>query len=303
MLTSRVLVSKKDSSINLVFPYGKGYLESRLVYRPSHQNHNNHLSLYLSSHSGCFMNCEMCHLTHSNQKSFLPANDVHLTQQLHELLDQFQTNLASQDNKIEWVYLNFMARGEPLLNPTVQERMPELFDEWENHCKKYDLKMRVNISTILPKGIKRLTLQNMFKSTPIHMYYSLYSLDPAFRMKWLPNAIDPFEALDQFKAWEEHSGVPVTFHWPVIDGHNDSPEGVDRIAQAIKARNFKGRYHLVRFNTPSPQYTEASEERMQYVLDTMSNAFPEPRKSKLIQRVGEDVYASCGTFWAPSSTE
>jgi hypothetical protein len=57
----------------------------------------------------------------------------------------------------------------------------------------------------------------------------------------------------------------------------------------------------VRFNSPSPQYKEASEESMNYVLETMASAFPDPKKSKLIQRVGEDVYASCGTFWAPNT--
>lgn len=62
----------------------------------------------------------------------------------------------------------------------------------------------------------------MFKRTPIHLYYSLYSLgmlafrfsffvcfsqiDPVFRSKWLPNAIDPYDALDQLKSWEDHSG-------------------------------------------------------------------------------------------------
>jgi hypothetical protein len=47
-----------------------------------------------------------------------------------------------------------MARGEPLLNSCVQENMPYLYKEWENFClQNYNLKMRVNISTILPKGM------------------------------------------------------------------------------------------------------------------------------------------------------
>jgi len=284
-------------------PFGQGYLESRLVMRPSKENHNDHLSLYISSHSGCRMGCEMCHLTHTNQTSFLPANQKLFFDQLSKLLFHYKERLSKHNlRKAQWVYLNFMARGEPLLNPSIQEELPQLYSQWKDLCAEYDLSLRINISTIMPKGIKRFTpLKQMFSDIPVHLYYSLYSLDPKFREIWLPKAMDPYQALDLLKTWEVDSNIPVTFHWPLIAGHNDSKECIENIADHIKARGFKGRYHLVRFNTPNDKYKEASQETMNFALSCLASAFPEPSKSKCIQRVGEDVHASCGTFWAPST--
>jgi len=251
------------------------------------------------------MECEMCHLTHTKQKSFLPADDKLFLSQLSTLLAHYKDRLEEKNvRKADWVYVNFMARGEPLLNPSVQQYLPSMFQQWTQLCAEYDLSLRINISTIMPKGIKRFTpLTKMFGATPVHLYFSLYSLDPTFRAKWLPNAMDPYTALDLLKQWEEDSNIPVTFHWPLIAGHNDSKETVQNIASEIKQRNFQGRYHLVRFNPPDAKYEEASQADMDFAFACFSSAFPNPTKSKCIQRVGEDVHASCGTFWAPSANE
>jgi len=301
----RVLKSRQDASVNFVIPYRRGFLEARLVRRPRDQNKSWHLTFYLSSHSGCRMACHMCHLTQTGQQSFAPADEAALTCQFRLLLQyyvQHSTNDPAEEEGYHWVYVNFMARGEPLLNPVLRDpaRLAALVAQWERLCSDLGLRLRINVSTIMPTGhLERVELHDVLGNVPVHLYYSLYSLNPAFRRRWLPAAMDPERALDKLRRWEDRSGIPITFHWPLISGQNDSDTDVDALVETIRSNGFKGRYHLVRYNPP-PKTTEVEtpDERRAVVFRRLASAFPDPQRSKVIARVGEEVHASCGTFFA-----
>ena len=113
-MTSIKLVSEEDSSINYVVPCSDGgYFESRFVQRSS-----DYFIIYLSSHSGCNQACRMCHLTQTKQTMMTPATLDDYVQQAKQVLNNvsFAYHRAVGLTKIKF---SFMARGEPLLNPTI----------------------------------------------------------------------------------------------------------------------------------------------------------------------------------------
>lgn len=242
----------------------------------------------------------MCHLTATNQRSFKPVGKAEYVQQLDVLLKHHDSHTPSSAT-VRPVYINLMARGEPLANRELTHGFANIFQAWNNMCATRGLTLFVNVSTIVPTVAENLAIFPMFGkefSPSVRLYYSMYSLSPTFRRKWLPNAMDPFRAMDMLRDIEMRTKVPITFHWPLIRGENDGDEDIEEIVAAIAARRFEGRYHLVRFNPPpGSQYQEPPSDRLEAVLRRMSKAFPDPKKSKMIPRVGEDVHASCGTFF------
>jgi len=301
-----VLRSKEDGSVNWISKFGGGDVETRFIYRRhnvhGNSNANNHISLYASSHPGCLMGCTMCHLTHKQERSFKPVTAAVYKEQVNLGLEHYRKQLETKTMApAKWLYINFMARGECLLNPTLVNDTHSLVDHWRKQCEDHNLQLRLNLSTILPREYPKHKLMGLADlNLPVHMYYSMYSLHPTFRSKWLPNAMEPERALDMLKEWETTSNRPVTFHWPLIKGENDTPERVEAIVDAIKKRNFEGRYHLVRYNPPSSASEESDPATRARVFHALAHAFPDPTKSKCIPRIAKEVFGSCGTFWSQS---
>ena len=120
-MTSIKLVSEEDSSINYVVPSSDGgYFESRFVQRS-----NDYFIIYLSSHSGCNQACRFCHLTQTKQTNMVQATFDDYLLQVQTALDHWTKNKAILVNP-EKIHVNFMARGEPLLNETVVNNWDDL---------------------------------------------------------------------------------------------------------------------------------------------------------------------------------
>ena len=110
-------VSNEDRSVNFVWPVGNpnDMLEARFVRRT-----DDYFIVYVSSHSGCNQACRFCHLTATKQAGMLPAA-------LDDLLTQADAVFGYYDQQIrtgsqppaQRVNINWMARGEPLLNDTL----------------------------------------------------------------------------------------------------------------------------------------------------------------------------------------
>ncbi len=273
-----------------------------MVLRPPSANANNHLSIYVSSHTGCRMACRMCHLTATGQTSMQSVDRQGFRRQIQQALREY----TSQPKQASHVYINFMARGEPLMNAAIQRgEMADMFLEWQDLCAREAgfPTLRVNVSTIMPKGVEQgPSLETMFPvalGRQIRLYSSLYSQRDEFRRVWLPQAMPVASALSKLHAWSMKSRSPITFHWPLIQGHNDDVQDAQDLARMLKKDFYDtGRYQLVRFNSPDlARYKEASEERRRLVFDALTKAFDDPSRSKRIDRVGEDVFASCGTFF------
>lgn len=281
--STRELRSELDDSVNFVIPHGKGYLESRYVRREQ-----KYFTCYLSSHSGCVKSCSFCHLTATNQKDFEPASPLDFEAQAERVLEHYRLNI---EEKAEFVYFSFMARGEPLSNVWLQQTGSGVLATLGRLAKRYGLKSRFCVSTIMPIDFKNREISDVFPYVHPTIYYSLYSMSDR-RRHWLPAAMSPHTALTKLADWQRETGAPIKIHSAIIRGFNDDIETWTRISNHIVARGLKPSFNLVRYNPPSPEHGEEGDiERICKFLRKRNNY-----QVQIKERVGFDVKASCGMF-------
>lgn len=287
-----VLHSEIDESVNFVTPHQDGgAFEARYVRRQE-----DYFITYLSSHSGCKKACRFCHLTATKQVMMDHATVSLYQAQARQVLAHYDTQKASTR-----VNYNFMARGEPLANPTVIGDWQGVYGPLRDMAEQRNLVSKFNISTIMPEEIADKDLYDIFGNTGAQIYYSLYSMEEKFRKRWLPKSISPHLALDKLLAWQQKTGQLVTLHWAFIEGQNDDLETLERIILAVLYRDLKVKFNLVRYNPySSAQGKEPSEEIIQRNFDYINKAFGHPA-SRIVPRVGFDVKASCGMFVEPKT--
>lgn len=282
----KIIKSKEDASVNFIQNYEKGFIEARYVNRK-----NGYFICYLSSHSGCNKACRFCHLTSTRQNSFEPINLNMYLEQARIVIDYY--NSLAEMCREKLVHFNWMARGEPLSNPTILYNNRELLDQLDNIAASNNLKAKYKISTIIPKDIPD-KLINLFDDNRIDFYYSIYSIKDSFRKRWLPNALPVFDALCMLKDWQNLHEKEIILHWAFISGENDSIEDVKELCYLILKMGIKARVNIVRYNPPNEKSGESEfsviERNFQVIKELLSD------KSKIIPRVGFDVKASCGMF-------
>ena len=303
-----------DGSINLIKPYGNSFIESRYVKRA-----DNRISLYLSSHNGCKMNCKFCWLTQQKQTEF-----KHLSNQDYESqVDLLLTEIASIPQKLPKdhirININMMARGEPLANKNIINHYSDFYFKMVGQVTSRGYQtVKINLSTIMPHTVKHRSLESIFKFVPVSLYYSMYSLNPEFRKEWIPNGIDPRLALDKIKEYQmqcidNHVSFPVTFHWTFIEGQNDNQNDVENLIKEIKSRDLiDAKFNLVRYN-PHPNQNYQESPNYQELFDMVNseidsketksdNKIPKLGEcsnrtpSRIVERVGYDSYVRCGMF-------
>jgi len=287
MSNLEILHSKEDASVNFIwkgdFP---GMIEARYVRRSPE-----YFVCYLSSQSGCLQACRFCHLTATGQTSLI---DVPIS----DILNQAKTVLeyaATQDaSKI--VHFSWMARGEPLANHYLLSNSRDLLTGLYEHARNYNLLPRYMISTIMPKTLQGKSLSDIFSFIHPTIYYSIYTLNPKFRTRWLPKAMNPELALDMLAEYQKYSGKLIRLHWALIKDENDNESDVLGIVEAVKNRKLRVDVNFVRYNPASEKHgLEASEETIVNLSNILKNELPES-KIKIVARVGRDVHASCGMF-------
>lgn len=304
-MSYQTLISTEDASVNHVLktPDG-GAFECRFVRRV-----DDYFIVYLSSHSGCDRACRMCHLTQTGQTMMTPATVADYLRQADQVIGHW---FKSPDwvNRPDRINFNFMARGEPLANPHLLDgqglqRLKR--DIWRRLVFKLGVEdANYNLSTIMPASLPDAPLARLIGRSErgTNLYYSLYSLRPSFRRRWLPKAMDPYRALDRLAEHQQtaiagQTPGEVVLHWSFIAGQNDDDETVEEIIDAVKARGLKTRFNCVRYNPYSPaQGAEPDERHLAYLTAKLADAFAAPA-SRIVPRVGFDVKASCGMFLSP----
>lgn len=280
--------SSMDVSVNWVKNVDVGQIEARYVRRGE-----DYFALYVSSQTGCRQACRMCHLTATGQTALRNVTLAEYLEQADVVLSHYP-----QVPTAKCVHYNFMARGEPLENPVVSERSGELLDALWHRARAVDLAPRFLISTILPRTLER-PLEEIFDRHQPELYYSLYSMRPEFRRRWLPKALPAEEGLDLLAAWQRHSYKIVKIHYAFIEGENDSEADVHGICDALDARGLYVHVNIVRYNSPSERTgREPSEEVLERNAAIFRQRLPRARV-RVIPRVGYDVHASCGMFVSP----
>lgn len=287
-----VLKSQQDESVNFVFKGDfPGYFEARYVRRRP-----DYFIVYLSAQSGCRQACSFCHLTATKQTSLVDADLEILSRQADAVLDYYDSK-----NKAQKVHFSFMARGESLANRHLTKKGDySILEALGKKALERGLFPRFTISTILPKTLPSKDLTQLFPLIYPDLYYSIYSLDPVFRKKWLPNALPAEEGLDILTNYQEKTRKIPKLHWAFIKDENDSIETLEAVCKAVNDRKLRVDVNLVRYNPFSDKHgEEPSLEIIQRNYQLLRDLLPPESKIKVVDRVGFDVSASCGCFVAP----
>lgn len=279
-----VLHSAQDKSVNFIEEQLAGFLEARYVRRC-----DDYFVCYLSSHTGCNRGCAFCHLTATGQTSFKPTSINDYVAQALQVFKHYRTQKPAR-----YMHYAFMARGEPLANPLLLDRGDELLVRLGQLAKDEGLPAKFAVSTIMPQTLKK-SLAEVFGFTSPTIYYSMYSVDEVWRAKWMPTAMPTMQALRMLADWQQHSKKIVKLHWALIAGENDGQEDAEAVCEAVRDHGLLCEFNLVRYNPASPeQGIEADEDVINEYLAVLRERLP--GKVKLVERVGKDVYASCGMF-------
>tara|TARA_Y100001951_G_scaffold87081_1_gene77874 strand:- start:425 stop:1066 length:642 start_codon:yes stop_codon:yes gene_type:complete len=203
-------------------------------------------------------------------------------------LDDFilQAKSVIPEGNTKPIHFNFMARGEPLENDLVYYNWGHL----EAELSRLGEVCTFHISTIFPKTVKRLPLfsKNTF------VYYSYYTHDPKFRKKWLPKAHPVEYAFYRLVEYQQATGQLVTINHSFIENENDSLYEACELVDMVEGYELNMKFNCVRYNPPNDKSREspAYEALSQYLIRELGNG------SRIVPRVGYDVKASCGMFYA-----
>lgn len=280
--------SELDQSVNFERRETIGKLEARYVRRAE-----DYFIVYLSSQTGCKQACRMCHLTATGQTKLRDVTIEEYFEQAERVLQYYDTKPHA-----DMVHFNFMARGEPLANRIFVENADVILEGLAEMASKRGLRYKFLISTIFPKELYGTELVDIFKDPALYpeIYYSMYSVNPEFRKRWLPKAMVPEAAMDKLFEWQQLTGKTPKIHYAFIDGENDSIGDVKGVIDCVKKYAVDVNWNIVRYNPPEGHSSkEPVEGHIQYLAGFIRRHLPKARV-KIIPRVGTDVKASCGTF-------
>ncbi len=285
---ARRFVSEQDASVNWEFAADVGSIEARYVRR-----REDYFVVYLSSQTGCDRGCRMCHLTASKQTQ---TRDVSVTELLHQadvVLDYYATETPTAES----VHFNFMARGEALASRVVLDSADEILGGLAARAKHLNVRPRYLVSTIMPKTLGDRRLEDIFLTYHPEIYYSIYSVENAFRRKWLPKAMHYGDALDRLASYQRATYKICKLHYAFIEGENDRIEDVHAICDEIENRKLMVHINIVRYNPLDPvrHGREPNESVIERCAEVYRRRLPNSRV-RVIPRVGFDVQASCGMF-------
>lgn len=287
--TELVIRAHEDESVNFVTIGDKGTFEARYVRRTEE-----YMIAYLSSHAGCDRSCRFCHLTATGQTSMTPAAVEDYADQIGRVLDHHD----HQDIRPTRMNVNFMARGEPFLNPVLRDEA-----EWRRFRETVAERaaasgiddIRYNVSSIMPRHEER-SIPEPLVEEDVTLYYSLYSMRPSFQRRWLPKAMDPTTALQDLAHWQSTTGNAVVLHWAFIEGENDDEDTIAEIVEAVHRSGLRPRFNAVRYNPfDERRGREPDVEVIERCFTMLSEAFGDPH-SRIVPRVGFSAKASCGMF-------
>lgn len=253
-----------------------------MTFKPNEQRLQDHLSLCISSQSGCNLGCTFCATGAIGFKKNLTVD---------EITDQI-LYFMQRDQKVGNV--SFMGMGEPLVNPNFFDALRVITDE----DKMGFSQRRLSVSTVgIIPGIQRL--QKDFPQ--VSLAFSLHTPFPEQRLEIMPiTKVYPIdkvmEALNQFI---DITNKKVFIAYVLLDGVNDSYKHARKLAKLIKEQGKNSYlYHvnLIRFNPGSTfkPYDKPSTARV--------NAFRKELdmfgiKHTLRQSFGVGIDAVCGQLY------
>lgn len=287
-MSLNVLRSKSDQSVNFVESANVGFMEARYVRRKPE-----YFISYLSSQTGCNRGCGFCHLTTTKQTAFEDVNVDGYLQQASRVFEHYVERTQAGDPKAKFLHYNFMARGEALANRHLIDQAPEILRGLGEMALQHELPARFNVSTILPLTLKK-SLVDVFQYTQPTIYYSMYSVNEAFRKKWMPGAMPIKQAMELLTEYQKFTEKRLKIHYAFIEGANDSFTDVMEVVDVIHKYDLAVDFNIVRYNPGDDTSKEPSEK----VIEGLASIIRSRIRGyvQVVSRVGFDVKASCGMF-------
>ena len=302
-----ILLSNLDDSVNMVSSGEDGkYIETRIVQRQQDE-----LIIYVSSQTGCHQSCRFCFLTQSGQTSTDYESWEGIYTQINLALKNTRTRIDT--SIINTVNINFMARGDLLSNRYLLESWNYVVNRIINliHLRLHDsIDVKFKISTIFPNDMYHQGFnydERVYTPEPewlnkvlmahTEIYYSLYSLNPTFRKKWIPKGSSPKLIGDWFGGSRVIDDISkFRLHYALIKGENDSASDANDILNWLVKYNIQTKINIVRYNPYDPSCGSESDDKSIADYISILEAHPNVHSVQLVPRVGTDVKASCGQF-------
>ncbi|HKK02327.1 MAG TPA: 23S rRNA (adenine(2503)-C(2))-methyltransferase RlmN [Gammaproteobacteria bacterium] len=238
-------------------------------------------TLCISSQVGCAMDCAFCATGKQGFNRNLSAADIVgqvwlANQQLGWLPDESPpvTNVV------------FMGMGEPLANyRAVLPAIQVLVDDYGFNLSR----RRVTVSTsgLVPQ------MERLGQECNVALAVSLHAADDALRDELVPiNRRHPIaELLDScWRYAERRAGRHITFEYVMLDGVNDRPEDMRKLAKLLGHRPAK--VNLIPFNPfPGTEFRRSPDEVVERCRDFLLR---KGIRATIRRTRGDDIDAACG---------
>jgi len=254
----------------------------RMMFKPSKEREKEHISLCISSQSGCALGCKFCATGAIGFKKNLSAR---------EIVDQV---IYFRQEGLKIGSISFMGMGEPFAN---EDNVFEALEILTSPDLMGISSRRLSVSTVgIVPGIERLS-----KHFPqVNLTFSLHTPFPKERLEMMP--ITRKYPIDEvMKAIDKHvrkNRRKVFIAYALFHGINDSIKHAYALANLINSRKNSYLYHvnLIRYNPGSP------DSRFKRPPVARVNKFREILTKKRVkhtlrQSFGANINAACGQLF------
>ena len=285
MTLKKVSETRANQAHKILFETRDGHrIETvRMVFKPSKERKKEHVSICISSQSGCALGCKFCVTGAVGFKKNLTADEI-VGQALY---------FEKQGLKIG--NISFMGMGEPFAN---EDNVFKALDVFTNPELMGIGSRRISVSTVgIVHGIKRLTRDH----PQVNLAFSLHTPFPKQRLEIMP--ITRKYPIDEvMKAIDEHvrkTKRKVFIAYALFSDFNDSVEHAKSLADLIKSRKNSYLYHvnLIRYNPGSAdsRFKRPSVARVYKFRETLLRMRV---RHTLRQSFGTNIDAACGQLHA-----
>jgi len=278
-------IQSTDGTIKLEF---SGY---HAVLIPQHEEK---MTLCISSQSGCAIDCLFCYTGKMGFKRNLSSAEI--VEQFESALDQLRVSAFTKKNKESQTYprahsiitaLVFMGMGEPLNN------LSAVLEAIETIHHNYDYPYtKITVSTIgLPAQMKKM----IDYAHPVHLALSLHSAIQQKRDVLIPSQKSTrIETLVEISnEYNKTHKQKMMIEYIVIAGFNDTPKDLDAIISL--GLSSLSNFNLIPLNgtveIAGKDYFSSSKERILELKNALRAA---GYKCFIRRHKGKDIEAACG---------
>lgn len=229
----------------------------------------------LPTQTNCKMGCTFCHLTGTTRKAH------NLTWFWLSEAVQFIRDLEQLGSKT--VLISFMGAGEPLINITNVLRGIE-------EISKRGYNIRFAISTMMPNtsALDQTTKWCLVnRSISLKLHLSVHGIESRNRIVTSPVSIE--ESITNLQRHSEITGLPIEYHYTLVNGVNDSVSELTRFRDLVVQRTELSTVKFLELSEVGEcQKSEVSKTWLTELFSGMVVEFYDPP--------GRDVGSSCGMF-------